>query len=371
MKKKHDTNTASQKKPSQILFVVLFLILGVLFGIVSSVLEINYDHLLISLLVVYLTFFVQIIIHELGHFVVGKILGYRFIFLRLGPVSIETKNGKLKVFVKRNKGYGGACGMLPPQEGIPLKRQLWFYAGGSIFNILTLIPLLGIIFSHPSVLVFSISITATLCTTFIVLLNLWPVSSSNHPNDGKIIFGILAASPLAADLVQETNLSAALASGKRPSELMIEPLDEKRLTTIDSSITLNLLNIHFFKALDSDDFQSLARYIFVFENNLENSLSFNAVPMNYELIYYYSAINNNKEQAEKYYTRINTHLVADQDINGRRVLAAYEFYINNNPKKARQYCLEGLASFNNFPLKGQAVMEKALLTKLLSEIDKS
>jgi len=352
--------------------MILVIILGVLLGFFSShFFEINYDHLLIFLLVVYLTFFVQIIIHELGHFVVGKILGYRFIFLRLGPVAIEIKNNKLRLVIKRNKGYGGACGMLPPNEGIPLKRQLWFYAGGSIFNILTLIPLFGIIFSHSSGLVFTISITAILCTTIIVLLNLWPVSSGNHPNDGRIIFGILANSPLAADLVQETNLSAALASGKRPSELMIEPLDEKRLTIIDSAITLTLLNIHYFKALDTDNFQSLARYIYVFENNLANSLSFVAVPMNYELIYYYSAIDHNKEQAEKYYTRIDTHLVADRDINGRRVLAAYEFYINDNPKKARQYCLEGLASFNNFPLKGQAIMEKALLTKLISEIDNS
>lgn len=366
MKKKHSTNTASQKKPSQVLFVILFLILCVLFGIVSSVLEINHDHFLISLLVIYLAFFAQIIIHELGHFVVGKILGYQFIFLRLGPVSIETKNGKLRVFVKRNKGYGGACGMLPPQEGIPLKRQLWLYAGGNLFNILTLIPLFGIIFSHPSELVFTISIAATLCTIVMILINLWPASSGNHPNDGKIIFGILTNSPLAVDLAQQTNLLAALASGKRPSELMIEPLDEKRLNTIDSA-----LYVHYFKALDSDDFQSLARYISIFENNLDNSLSFTAVSMNYELIYYYSAIDYNKEQAEKHYTRINTHLVADQDINGRRVLAAYEFYINENPKIARQYCLEGLASFNNFPLKGLAEMEKALLTKLLSETDNS
>jgi hypothetical protein len=90
--------------------------------------------LLCTAIAILLSFSLQIIFHELGHLLFGKITGYRFWFLRiLDLVLIKEQN---KWSLKRYGSYGslGQCLMLPSkgyQKNIPYAL---YHLGGIIVN---------------------------------------------------------------------------------------------------------------------------------------------------------------------------------------------------------------------------------------------
>lgn len=110
-------------------------------GADSSVLvgNLDLDQLIKDLVLVSLallvSFFLQIIIHELGHLVMGLFSGYRFVSFRIMNLLIaKNDQGKLQVTQYAVAGTGGQCLMAPPayrEVGFPYRRYLW---GGVLAN---------------------------------------------------------------------------------------------------------------------------------------------------------------------------------------------------------------------------------------------
>ena len=61
-------------------------------------------------------------------------------------------------------------------------------------------------------------------------------------------------------------------------------------------------------------------------------------------------------------------LLKDKDINGRRVLATYKYYIEKNVEEAEKCALDGIAVKDKYALKGQAFLEEELIKKILEDI---
>ncbi len=81
-----------------------------------------------------LSFSLQIILHELGHFLFGKMTGYRFWYLRIfDRVLLKDHN---KWSLKRYGSYGtiGQCLMLPPEEYQENMPYALYHLGGIIIN---------------------------------------------------------------------------------------------------------------------------------------------------------------------------------------------------------------------------------------------
>lgn len=75
-------------------------------------------------------------IHEFGHFVYGKLYGYKLLTYQIGFFSWSKENDKIKFSIIRNKGYSGLCSMIPPEKELPNYKDVLFYAGGIIFNVI-------------------------------------------------------------------------------------------------------------------------------------------------------------------------------------------------------------------------------------------
>ncbi len=79
-----------------------------------------------------------IILHELGHFCMGKLTGYTMVSFRIGSVKIYKKNGKWALTFEKIPGTLGQCIMLPPISDEPEKApMLLYHFGGGFFNALT------------------------------------------------------------------------------------------------------------------------------------------------------------------------------------------------------------------------------------------
>ena len=89
------------------------------------------------ILFLFLSIFICINLHELGHFVLGKLAGYRLLAFQIGFLHWGKENDKMRFSFRRAKGFGGYCAMIPPGASLPIVKHKLYYAGGILSNILT------------------------------------------------------------------------------------------------------------------------------------------------------------------------------------------------------------------------------------------
>ncbi len=88
-----------------------------------------------------------------------------------------------------------------------------------------------------------------------------------------------------------------------------------------------------------------------------------------ELIFYYTFVDLHLDKAQHYYELTKKILFKDMDLNGRRVLAAYLYYVVNDSQAARAACDDGLRVADKFPIPAQAQMEIHLIKDLQERIN--
>ena len=135
------------KKSSKFNFLhaLIGFIVGALFGIVmvvylDGVFE-EYGFLLslaFKLMVLVLAYYLQTIIHELGHLVAGLLSGYKFGSFRIGSIMLVSEDGGLKIKRQKIMGTGGQCLMTPPKMKNGKFPFRFFNMGGVIMNVLSL-----------------------------------------------------------------------------------------------------------------------------------------------------------------------------------------------------------------------------------------
>lgn len=92
---------------------------------------------ILILLTLFLMLYSALLIHELGHFVVGRWLGYSFRFLIIGPVHFTKEKGKLTIALNTNSSNWGQCAMQVKFSDYETDRHrlVWYLAGGSLANL--------------------------------------------------------------------------------------------------------------------------------------------------------------------------------------------------------------------------------------------
>ncbi|MFW6311510.1 MAG: site-2 protease family protein [Nanoarchaeota archaeon] len=321
---------------------------------------------LTSLMLIAIASFININIHEFGHFVLGKILGYKLISYRFSIFSWNNENGKMKFSIRINKGYSGLCAMLPPDKKLHKGIEILFYAGGIFFNLIfaLIFLFLGSLMSE-YVIINNLFLFIALIGFILSVINLLPFDSGNSSTDGKIIWSLILKKPFANKLTDIKKISSQLAAGIRPGELSISfPDDMTNIRTYD----LIFILYFYFKALDNNNENMMSAYAKILEDNIEVFPNHALPPLYYELCFQ-ACISDDKEKAKEYYEKAGKILQKDQDVNGLRVKAYYEYYIKENFEKAFIYCEDALAVVDKFPIKGQAIMEERLVKELISKID--
>lgn len=106
-------------KNNSFLLVIIFLILQIAVGII-----------------------IQALIHELGHLIGGILSGYRFLFYRIGNLTLLNEDGNLTFRKFSIPGTLGQCVMAPPEFNRGRYPYLLYNLGGVLINIISGIILL-------------------------------------------------------------------------------------------------------------------------------------------------------------------------------------------------------------------------------------
>ncbi len=348
-------------------FIVISIILGVIFGVVLAMLDIDTSYITENMIWIgiflIISIFLVINIHEFGHYVFGKIGGYKLVSFRIGPLCFTMENDKMKFMFLKTQGYGGLCAMIPPKEQIKQSKHTLYYAGGVLFNfIIGIISILSSVYTNGYVSLFFI--TFGVISIFVGGINLLPIMSGNNPSDGMIVWSILLKKPFANNLLKMNQVSAELAYGVRPKELNISKYDLNK--EVDFTSTYIWL-WSYMKALDHKNYEEVDYYMDLLEKNIDK-ISAVVLPVVYYEICFNSCIKGDIEKAKQNYVNAGKILEKDQDLNGLRIKSYYEYYINKNSLKALEYANKALEVVDKFPIKGQAIMEKELVKELLDKI---
>jgi len=350
------------KKPWRLLSLI-----GVLLGIAGGIFigprlslgELSPPRLLMLIVYLLVAGFININIHEFGHYIFGRIQGYKLVSYRISVLSWNYQNSKMKFSLMRNKGYGGLCAMIPPEKELSNFKHGLFFAGGLLLNVLTgslFLVAASMLSGPPRDIIFLTGVIAIILAT----INSLPIISANNHSDGKILWGLILKKPFARKLIETIKVGTQLSAGIRPRDLQMSPPEIP-----DNPQVVDLMPVFYmyFKALDENSLEDIIHYAGLLEDNIEY-LPSPVLPGIYYELCHTGCIATDETKARKYYQKAGKILQADKDINGLRVKAYYEYYINANPKSALMYIEDALAVADKFPIKGQGIMEVDLARTL-------
>lgn len=138
---------------------------------------------------------------------------------------------------------------------------------------------------------------------------------------------------------------------------------------------INYLTIAFAKKLWEDDaagagdvIMSQERKIKIDYANRPKGYLIRFARAYYDLLYYYSAVCINRNYAEYFYDMLSSQLQSDKDADGRRVLAAYFLYVQDDLRSAEHYAYEAEEAVHSMKTKAEKLLEDKLIKKIISDI---
>lgn len=374
-------NKTLNKKIKKILFIVLYIL--ILFGSASiftysfifflknntSTLFLNNyisDLIFISLLSIFSTIIFQNLFYLLTRFICGKMVKYMLLTFRFSIFVWNLENDKIVFSTNKKNIFNFSFEMSPFKTNPTNKSQVLFYSSGFLMNFIVLLITFRMFTSLNNDLLSLFLFCSIIISTIMVLKRSISYTIKQNESDGKMALIFALNKPLAQQFSLMISISHQLCDGIRPRDLRID----KYYLSIETNnkYYFSILTYMYFYALDLNNNDLIEKYIKIIENSLDKVTPYKREIYYNELIYYYSSINKNKEKAIYYYNLNKCSIDYDMDINGCRVLASYEYYINNNKDKALEYIAKAIVVADSFSLKGQLAFEKDLLFKLQKEI---
>lgn len=202
--------------------------------------------------------------HELGHMFFGLLTGYKLTSYKVGPFEwVATKEDKIKFRVGNLfGGILGQCLMYPPKYRKKAKKPFfWYNAGGLIFSYLMII-LLIILFIIGNKYLRYILTPSIMLSIFLALNN--SIYIENGINDVSNGIFISKNKKYINSIMYQLEVAGNIIRGKRyGAKSTWEPYYENKL----NHISLPVVQLLLYKALDHDDFDSALEYSNLLEQN--------------------------------------------------------------------------------------------------------
>ncbi|MDF2473598.1 MAG: hypothetical protein K0R21_1380 [Anaerocolumna sp.] len=371
-------NKSKKRKQKIITWIALliFMIIGGIFGFLGALyidknLNMFSDNLWTDLLMeaaliasVILIFYVHIIVHEGGHFIFGKLSGYKFLSFRIGSLTIVSDNNKYKLKRFKIAGTGGQCLMMPPESDGYHYPYILYNLGGVIANIVVSILCLIFYWVQSSINLFSILLIVSIFLGLILAFtNALPLKIGGVANDGYNVYYLRKDEEARRAFGILLKVNGLLTTGTRlrdmPSDWFELPPNADLNNHIISSIrALKCSYLHDkmqfaeAKALIEDILENVPNLLIIYQNELRCELLF------------YEIIGQCREDViQQLYTKeLKKYIkVTASYASKRRLLYAYALLVENNEKKAQKE----LAAFEKIvktsPYKADIESEKEMI----------
>ncbi|REL38441.1 hypothetical protein DYD21_00365 [Rhodohalobacter sp. SW132] len=205
--------------------------------------------------------FIVVLVHEIGHFIAGKMVGFSFYMLTVGPFKIQKIGDKIRPGINKHLNTGGGLTLMVPRQSSPENSKMyWYIAGGPVasftLGITTMLILLWFAGSTESP-GFDVALYALYTTGFVSFVigftSIIPTGSEVFESDGNQILDLYRGGEKATIKQQTMSLSVTIWNGTRPRDIDKNLLDSVLLKAASKTSTqaLNARLIAVYYHLDS------------------------------------------------------------------------------------------------------------------------
>jgi hypothetical protein len=175
-----------------------------------------------------LAIYASITIHELGHFALGRAVGFRLVSFRLGPLNWMYRSGRWRLRLQPGSYLGGHTAMVPENADDLRGQAMIMTLGGPLGSAALGAAGLGLLFGIPgpawpvALGEFVVLVTSMGFGDFV--LNLFPVASGVSYSDGARFWQLYRRGPwadyLCAIYYMGLSRTTAMRPGEWPSEMV-------------------------------------------------------------------------------------------------------------------------------------------------------
>ena len=318
-------------------------------------------------LVVYaFAYILSIPVHEFGHLAFGLLTGFRFNSFSLFGLTWTLEDGAIKLGRTGNRFIIGQCLMRPPENEEDFSFTLYNLGGGLMNLIVGALSIVPIIAFDLGEAAFSSLLGIATANLAMGALNLIPMDKQ-LPNDG--MNGKMAAkSPLAKHgIYQMLRINELTTQGMTFREIPEEFFAIDGIVDYTNYLEVYLLICQSARYYDIGDYE---KSIAVYEGiNLDRLQAYYSKSIKMDYLNYYCLHNLNPQIAMQIRNdpKMKKNLgMPNPSIS--RVLAAYEFYINNDRERAVQLLEKARRELDAYPNKAIKIMEGEYLENLRAKI---
>ncbi|GKX29257.1 hypothetical protein SH1V18_17370 [Vallitalea longa] len=223
--------------------IVLFMAIGAICGLLianyidsNAAEDISLGEELLTffslIIVMYISIFIHLIIHEAGHLIFGLMTGYSFSSFRIMSFMWVKENYKIKFKRLTLAGTGGQCLMTPPQLVDGKIPVVLYNLGGSFMNIITGLIFLGMYFVFQSIPFLSTVMLMMVAVGFVLaIMNGVPMRMGIIDNDGYNAYALSRNRDALRSFWVQMKANEQLTKGIRlkdmPDEWFTTPSDEE------------------------------------------------------------------------------------------------------------------------------------------------
>lgn len=316
-------------------------------------------------------FFLHILFHETGHFISGKLNGFKLYNLRIWFISLEKRNNKKGFRFKFSSSkYGGVTQMISVSEKNLYKKFGLYVLGGLIGSFIAASGFLSVLLlvnfkSFTAIYIYAALLAGFPLSVYFLFLNAIPFSNGGLSNDGGIIKGLLRKSPETLLFINVLTIQSKLYAGLSPSKIEEKLYFDIPIAADNCLAKVLLFNLQYYYYLDKLDFEKansvmqklnrIKRY--VPEMYLNQILADNF----FNTVFYLK----NFEEGKILYSKIKD-IPEDNDISALRIKMTYQLFILNDTALALETAKAALELKDSYPLKGLVETEEKLINILKS-----
>jgi hypothetical protein len=197
-------------------------------------------------------FYISILVHELGHLVVGTLLGFEFHGIGVGVFFLDkaARGFRFRVVPRRLVG-GGYTSMSSRSTDNLVRRSIWLTVGGPVASMLLLVVTI--------LLPWHFLVGWLFIVNLLLVISDWiPYVVRGQPNDAKRLLILARKGPASDRLAAIIYLVALNSRGIEPRDCPREILDKITTAADDTTFRAVALELRYLLALDSGDAETVA-----------------------------------------------------------------------------------------------------------------
>ncbi len=311
------------------------------------------------------------VFHELGHIVFGLACGFRFNSLRIGMFKLYRGDGKLRcTFKDIPETVAGAAEMLPRNAEGLYSKYLLVTLGGLAFSFLFLLAAILTLYFYQRIpfIAYALVCSSLPAAFHLFFYNALPFSSDDLDTDGALLRGLIKKETSFLTAVNILAIEGYLYQGLSPSEIEQKLYFGLPQLPEDDFNFILLTNYRLMYYLDGGDIANAVRACDRLEGLLEYVPSYYFADIASDILFCELTIKGETDVAKEMFPRLERYLRSEDTLQTRRILAAYELYVNRDKLAALRELNAAEEKAENYWVAGVAKYEKKLIACLRADI---